>query len=249
VVLKRLSPSLSAAALVVAVLGWTPIGETAQNLVFPPNSVGTAQLKNDAVVSSKVKNGSLLVTDFKKGQLKAGAVGLRGPAGAPGPQGPKGDTGPKGKTGPAGSSTGPAGGVLTGNYPDPGLASAAVGPDNILTGSVTTAKLNSRITGVVLAAGEVAPAGPSPAMYDSFNRVGGTPTVTHLSTGLYHISVEGLQISLHNAMVLGNPIGSTPGIVTTGVITGGNALVIETFTPAGTLTDNVYFSWAVLTIP
>ncbi len=42
------------------------------------NSVGTAQLKANAVVSSKVKNHSLLAVDFKPGQLPAGAPGVSG---------------------------------------------------------------------------------------------------------------------------------------------------------------------------
>lgn len=36
---------------------------------LPPNTVGTAQLRSGAVVSSKVRDGSLLVRDFKRGQL------------------------------------------------------------------------------------------------------------------------------------------------------------------------------------
>jgi hypothetical protein len=87
---RRLPLGLSIAALVVAVLGSTPIGEAAKGLVIPANSVGTGQLKNGSVTSKKVKNGSLVAADFKRGQL---ARGETGPAGPPGPQGPEGDKG------------------------------------------------------------------------------------------------------------------------------------------------------------
>ena len=70
-------------ALAVA-LGGTSYAATS----LPRNSVGTLQLKSNAVTSTKVKNGSLLKRDFKRGQLPAGAIGPTGPAGAPGPAGP-----------------------------------------------------------------------------------------------------------------------------------------------------------------
>jgi hypothetical protein len=59
-------------------------------------SVGTKQLKKNAVISKKVKNGSLRKKDFKAGQLPAGA---KGDTGATGPAGPKGDTGATGQPG------------------------------------------------------------------------------------------------------------------------------------------------------
>ena len=49
---------LSITALLVALLGSTPVGEAALN-ALPRNSVGPLQLKNDAVTSIKVRNGSL----------------------------------------------------------------------------------------------------------------------------------------------------------------------------------------------
>jgi hypothetical protein len=111
----RLPMILSATALVVAVLGATPLGEAAYNAVAP-RSVGTAQLKNnsitaqklrkgsvtnaklrgDAVTSGKVKNRSLRAIDFKLGQL---------PAGPRGPQGAKGDKGDAGAPGAASAKT------------------------------------------------------------------------------------------------------------------------------------------------
>ncbi|HEX6788519.1 MAG TPA: hypothetical protein VF091_04685 [Gaiellaceae bacterium] len=96
----RPSTLIACVALAVA-LGGTGYAAIA----LPAGSVGTAQLKNDAVVSSKVKNGSLQARDFAAGQLPAGAPG------ATGPQGPAGSAGPQGPAGPAGAtgSQGPQG--------------------------------------------------------------------------------------------------------------------------------------------
>lgn len=48
---------------------------------LPKGSVGTKQLQNNAVISSKVKNHSLKAVDFAKGQLPKGQRGATGPAG------------------------------------------------------------------------------------------------------------------------------------------------------------------------
>src|ERR687885_152418 len=84
----RPSPALVVAtlALLFALTG-TGIAAVA---ALPRNSVGTKQLRNGAVVSSKVRNRSLLARDFKRGQLPRGPVGPVGPAGPQGPAGPAG---------------------------------------------------------------------------------------------------------------------------------------------------------------
>ena len=57
-------------------------------VTLPRNSVGTAQLKRNAVVSAKVKDGSLKRADFGAGEVPAGPQGPQGPAGQQGPEGP-----------------------------------------------------------------------------------------------------------------------------------------------------------------
>jgi hypothetical protein len=80
---------------------------TAYAATLPRNSVGTAQLKANAVTSAKVKNGSLRLADFARGQLPPslagpkGDPGAAGPAGAPGAQGAPGPAGPPGLDGSA----------------------------------------------------------------------------------------------------------------------------------------------------
>jgi hypothetical protein len=63
------------------------------------DSVGSKQIKSNAVTSSKVKDGSLLGKDFKAGQLPTGPKGDPGSTGPRGPQGLKGDKGDKGDSG------------------------------------------------------------------------------------------------------------------------------------------------------
>ena len=51
---QRLAMLLSITALLVAVLGVTPLGEAALNAVVPKNSVGTPQLQWNAVKAAKI---------------------------------------------------------------------------------------------------------------------------------------------------------------------------------------------------
>jgi hypothetical protein len=69
-------------------LGASSLGTAAEHLVIPPNSVGTAQLKNGAVTGAKIQRGTLTASLFRAGQLRPGPTGPAGPVGAVGPAGP-----------------------------------------------------------------------------------------------------------------------------------------------------------------
>jgi hypothetical protein len=79
----RLSPALVVAgiALLVALAdtGWATVSQ-----LVPRNSVGTAQLKRNAVTSLKIRNGQIRLTDLHRTARRRGP---RGPAGPPGPAG------------------------------------------------------------------------------------------------------------------------------------------------------------------
>lgn len=113
---QRLALVLSSAALAVSVLGATPLGEAAGDLVLPRRSVGTEQLQDGAVTAAKVEDRSLLARDFKSGQLPRGAQGPPGPAGT--------------IEGLA------AGGDLSGSFPSPAIGPNAVTGAEIHDGSL-----------------------------------------------------------------------------------------------------------------
>ena len=117
--MARISLVLSITALAVVLLGATPLGEAALEQVLPRGSVGTEQLKDGAVTAAKVKDRSLVVRDFRQGQLPRGPVG---------PQGPPGTI-----------EGVPASGDLAGTYPAPALA-----PDTIESAEVKDGSLASR---------------------------------------------------------------------------------------------------------
>jgi hypothetical protein len=98
--MRRFSASRPSPAMAVAFVALlVASGGTSYAVVaLPANSVGKKQLKKNAVTSAKVKNGALLRTDFKKGQLPAGARGPVGPVGPAGARGPQGPAGPSGAT-------------------------------------------------------------------------------------------------------------------------------------------------------
>jgi hypothetical protein len=64
---------------------------------LPARSVGTRELKNNAVKSNKIADGAV-----RRADLADDALPARGPTGATGPTGPRGATGQPGATGPQG---------------------------------------------------------------------------------------------------------------------------------------------------
>jgi hypothetical protein len=105
----RVRPRLTYANVLASLALFIALGGSSYAaLQLPKASVGTKQLKRNAVTSPKVKPGSLLLSDFRASQRSrlrgpAGPRGLEGPPGATGPQGLQGPTGPTGPTGATGA--------------------------------------------------------------------------------------------------------------------------------------------------
>jgi hypothetical protein len=112
-------------------------------VTLPARSVGTKQLKSEAVTSAKVKNGTLRKGDFKDGLLPRGKRGEPGQDGQPGDGGPPGQRGRDGAPGENGTPGAPG----AAGPPGPGGSAGAAGDD----GSI----------------GPTGPAGPAGAHGDS----------------------------------------------------------------------------------
>jgi hypothetical protein len=82
---RRMRSGLTYANVIATLALFLALGGGAYAVTqLPADSVGTEQLRNNAVISSKVKNGSLEAVDFKAGQIPPG------PPGAPGADGVSG---------------------------------------------------------------------------------------------------------------------------------------------------------------
>lgn len=125
---NRLPIVLSTTALVVAVLGVTPLGEAAVKIanVVPRAMFANNSAKVDGLSASRTPKAGQLIALGKNGQFPGSVIprtiaveveheGPQGPAGPQGPQGrqglqgPAGPAGPRGEAGPSGSD-GAAGG-------------------------------------------------------------------------------------------------------------------------------------------
>ena len=136
--LRRRLPSPATAIALLAL--FVALGGT--SYAVARNSIASKHLKNGAVTSAKVRNGTLVPRDFKRGafpQTGAGGTGTNGAAGTPGARGPAGPAGPPGPGGAPGA-IGPAGATGPGGPAGPtGPAGASIVASRIGgTGSVAT---------------------------------------------------------------------------------------------------------------
>ena len=112
----------------------------------------------------------------------------------------------------AGPPNGSAGGVLSGSYPNPGLAANAPG---VATGGVDVSTGGS-VTG-------------------SFNRLGGTPTVNHTGTGTYTVTFPGITADASSVPQV-TLVGAGFGL--SNVQTSGGAFQVSTADTTGAAADH-----------
>jgi hypothetical protein len=144
--LRPPSPAMVVACLALAIS--LSGAAYAVSTALPRNSVGTVQLKNNAVNSAKVRNASLRAVDFAAGQIPVGPQGPAGPPGASGLQlisgsGASNSSSPKSQQQdcPAGKRVVGGGGVITGSATNTFLSTSR--PTDAGTGWIATGRESS----------------------------------------------------------------------------------------------------------
>lgn len=136
----RMTPSLIIASIALAfALSGSSFATVAQ--LLPRNSVGTAQLKNNAVTAAKIKNGTVGLADLTRSARRPGPPGPAGPAGPAGPRGDTGQQGPAGPAGPPGVSGHEVvvlGGLLTASQISASFTASCPAGKKLLGGGVAT---------------------------------------------------------------------------------------------------------------
>jgi hypothetical protein len=208
---------------------------------LPAHSVGTRQLRSNAVTGDKVRNHSLTALDLAGGLPRGpkGDTGATGPVGAGGAQGPKGDPGAPGAPG----NTGPPG--------DDGAPGAS--------GVVSTHGFSGSI-------GDITGTGGS-----NYQFVGDTEAVTVTTgqriTATAVMALGATTSVVVNSDICSQPLGGTPAPVGNHLTTAVSARQVltatQTFTPAAGFTtvgacvalssgqtldnDNITDGWFIVT--
>jgi hypothetical protein len=132
--LARVRSKITYANIVASLALFVALGGVSYAAItIPKNSVGSTQLKANAVTSVKVKDGTLEQADFAPGALPAsGANGANGANGEQGESGERGETGDEGERGEQGETgaTGQRG--EQGEQGDDGEDAALLDPANYL---------------------------------------------------------------------------------------------------------------------
>ena len=131
-------------ALVVALGGSSYAAVQVTGKDVRNSSLTGKDIKDSSLKTADVRNGSLLAGDFKPGQLPAGPQGVPGP---PGQTGAKGEPGVDGTD--ATVDGVPAGGGLSGTYPNPSIAAGAITPEAFAGVAFPTARARATVNQVI----------------------------------------------------------------------------------------------------